>query len=320
MNITIVLPPSARLAEQSGLIRQVFAGHTIQVVTTSAEQAKALESTDILVSTAFVPVARSDILSAPRLKFIQVAGVGVDHVDLDAAQDQGVLVAAVAGANAESVAEHVVMSALALLRPLVSSHVSLTEGKWELPAWMARAEDMAGKTFGIYGMGRIGQELAKRLLAFHVTLLYHDQHPLSQDKERLWGLTLVSKETLLKASDIVSLHLPLTRDLYHTIGSQEFSAMKDGSILINTARSELIDRDALLVALRTKLRGAALDVFDPEPPLPDDPLLKLPNVLLTPHGAGVTIQAQNRIAESAIQNVLRFLDNRPVDHLLGESS
>lgn len=320
MNLTIVLPPSLRIVEQAGLIRQLFPQHLIQVATNSPEQAKALESTDVLVSTAFVPVTRDDIFSAPRLRFIQVAGAGVDHIDLKAAQDKGILVAAVAGANAESVAEHVIMSALALLRPLVSSHLSLTQGNWDLPSWMAHAEDLSGKTFGIYGMGRIGQEVAKRLLPFRVTLLYHDQRPLTAEQERLWGLSLVPKNTLLKASDVLSLHLPLTPDLYHTLGAEEFAQMKEGSILINTARAELVDADALVHALKTKLRGALLDVLDPEPPKVGDPLLSLPNVLLTPHGAGVTIQAQDRIAQGALQNVIRYLDNRPVDDVVEVSS
>ncbi|MCL4494389.1 MAG: 2-hydroxyacid dehydrogenase [Firmicutes bacterium] len=321
MNFTVVLPPSERVAEQAGLLQQLLAGHRIAVVLTWEEQAQALRTTDILVSTAFVPVTREDILSAPQLKFIQVAGVGVDHVDLEAAAEKGIIVAAVAGANAESVAEHVIMSTLALLRPLIASHGNLKDGRWDLPSWMAQAQDLAGKTFGIYGMGRIGQELAKRLLPFRVTLLYHDLRPLPPDQERLRGLSFVSKEMLFQGSDIISLHLPFTPELYHTIGAKEFSAMKDGSILINTARAELVDPNALIVALRTKLLGAAIDVLESEPPPPDDPLLQMPNVLLTPHGAGVTLQAQNRIAQDAIQNVLRFLDNRPVDNVyVGGSS
>ncbi len=321
MNFTVVLPPSSRVGEQAGLLQQLFAGHHIDLAFTHAEQAKALESTDVLVSTAFVPVTREDIFCASRLRFIQVAGVGVDHVDLEAAREKGVIVAGVAGSNAQSVAEHVIMSTFALLRPLILSHHDLKEGKWNLPGWMGQAQELAGKTFGIYGMGRIGQELAKRLLPFGVTLLYHDLRPLSPEEERLWGLSFVSKDVLFKASDIISVHLPFTPDLYHVIGPQEFLAMKDGSIFINTARAELVDEDALISALQTKLLGAAIDVLNSEPPSAEDPLLKLPNVLLTPHGAGVTIQAQNRIAQDAIQNVLRFLDNRPVDNVyVGESS
>ena len=315
MNFTVVLPPSSRVGEQAGVLRQLFQGHEINVVLTHEDQAKALRSTDILVSTAFVPVTREDIFSAPRLKFIQVAGVGVDHVDLEACAEKGVIVAAVAGANAQSVAEHVMMSAFALLRPLVASHTDLREGKWDLPQWMGQAQDLGGKTFGIFGMGRIGQELAKRLLPFGVTLLYHDLKPLPSDQERIWGLSFVTKDVLFQASDIISVHLPFNPDLYHTVGSKEFAAMKDGSIFINTARAELVDNDALIAALESKLLGAAIDVLNAEPPALDDPLLKLPNVLLTPHGAGVTIQAQNRIAQDAIQNVLRFLDHRPVDNV-----
>ncbi len=321
MNFTVVLPPSSRVGEQAGVLRQLFQGHEINVVLTHEDQAKALRSTDILVSTAFVPVTREDIFSAPRLKFIQVAGVGVDHVDLEACAEKGVIVAAVAGANAQSVAEHVMMSAFALLRPLVASHTDLREGKWDLPQWMGQAQDLGGKTFGIFGMGRIGQELAKRLLPFGVTLLYHDLKPLPSDQERIWGLSFVTKDVLFQASDIISVHLPFNLDLYHTVGSKEFAAMKDGSIFINTARAELVDNDALIAALESKLLGAAIDVLNAEPPALDDPLLKLPNVLLTPHGAGVTIQAQNRIAQDAIQNVLRFLDHRPVDNVyVGGSS
>lgn len=168
-------------------------GHVVKVVTPARPQRKAMESADALISTAFVPGTRSDVLAAFQLTFIQVTGVGADRIALKSMQERGILVDVVAGANAESVVEHVIMAALALLRSLVPSQLALVQGKWDLPRWMAQAQDLLRKTFGIYGIGRIGQELAQRLIAFEVTLLHEDQIPFSSaDQEQLWGLSFVS--------------------------------------------------------------------------------------------------------------------------------
>jgi phosphoglycerate dehydrogenase-like enzyme len=231
---------------------------------------------------------------------------------LDAARELGITVAAVTGANTVSVAEHVVMVALALMRGLVPAHNLLAQGQWSLPQWIAHARDIQGKTLGIVGMGRIGREVAARMLPFGVTTFYYDIQPLPPEQEESLGVTYLELDALLPECDIVTLHLPLTPETRGLFGRERLFAMKRGAFLINTARAELVDEAALVEALQGHLGGAAIDVFAQEPPPPDHPLLRLPNVVLTPHGAGVTQEAQQRIAQGVIQNVLRFMEGRPL--------
>ncbi len=319
MKILVTIPPTPRSLEQSELLKHLFSSHEIQVVTTPEDQTRLLPTADILLSNAFVPVRQSDLEQASNLRFIQVLGVGVDHVDVATARDSGITVASVAGANTTSVAEHVILSILLLYRPLIESHTRIAQGDWPLSKWMNEAEDLEGKIVGIFGMGRIGRELAKRLLPFGVGIVYHDMVRISSDDENQLGITYLSKEELLPICDIITLHLPYTPNTHHFLSHNELFAMKQGSVLVNAARAELINSSDLVAALQQHLRGAALDVFASEPPAKDDPLLSLPNVILTPHGAGTTAQAQARIAQRAIQNVLRFLDGRTLEDVIVEA-
>jgi formate dehydrogenase len=320
MKVVAVLPPSEQVQAQIGMVRALFQGHSVELATNAAELEPHLPDVEVLISTAFTPVTRAMLERAPRLRFIQVAGVGTDHVALDAAQELGITVAAVTGANTVSVAEHVVMVALALLRGLIPAHNQMARGEWSLPYWIAHARDLQGKTVGIVGMGRIGREVATRLLPFGVTLFYYDVNPLPPDQESALGVTLLELDTLLSESDLVSLHLPLTPETRGILNRERLFRMKRGAFLINTARAELVDEAALVEALQSHLGGAAIDVFSPEPPPADHPLLKLPNVVLTPHGAGVTQEAQGRIAQGIIQNVLRFLEGRPLTDVVVQGS
>lgn len=313
MKIVAVLPPSEQVQAQVAMLGALFAGHTLSLATTEEEMNAHLEDMDVLISTAFTPIKRAHLEQAKRLRFIQVAGVGVDHVDVQAAQDLGIAVACVTGANTVSVAEHVVMVALSLLRGLIPAHNLLAKGEWSLPLWISKAKDMQSKTFGIVGMGRIGREVASRLLPFQVTMFYYDEHPLPAADEDALGVTLVDWETLIAESDIVTLHIPLTDATRGVLNKEAFQRMKPGAFLINTARSELVDEAALVDALKSgHLGGAAIDVFSPEPPDPQNPLLTAPNVILSPHGAGVTLEAQQRIAQGVVQNLLRYVEGKPV--------
>lgn len=313
MKIVATLPRSERLEQQYAMLRALFSGHEVHVAHDRAGLEPHLPTVEVLVSTAFTPLPAELLERAVRLRLIQVAGVGVDHVDLEAARRLGITVAAVAGANAASVAEHVVMAALALLRGLVVAHQAMAAGGWPLPEWMGRARELSGKTVGIVGMGRIGREVAARLLPFGVTTLYYDVRRLSPDDEEALGASFAELDALLARSDIVTLHLPLTPETRGLIGRSRLRFMRPGSLLINAARAELVDEEALVEALQHgPLAAAAIDVYAPEPPPPDHPLRRLGNVLLTPHGAGVTVEAQERIAQGAVQNLLRFLDGRPL--------
>ncbi len=187
MKVVAILPPSEQVQAQVAMVRALFSGHTVELATNAAELEPHLPDAEVLISTAFTPLTRAMLQAAPRLRFIQVAGVGVDHVDLDAARELGVTVAAVTGANTVSVAEHVVMVALALMRGLVPAHNQLAQGQWSLPQWIAHARDIQGKTLGIVGMGRIGREVAARMLPFGVTTFYYDIQPLPPEQRRRWG-------------------------------------------------------------------------------------------------------------------------------------
>lgn len=317
-HIVAALPPSERLEEQIAALGAVLGDNQLTVVTSPDMLTDSLPDAEVLVVTAFFPLTREAIGAAPKLRFIQVAGVGADHVDLEAARERNIPVAVVTGDNTSSVAEHVVMSILALLRPVTAAHNALAAGQWSLPAWMARAEDLAGKTVGILGMGRIGQEVAARLLPFGVTLMYADEKPLPEEEEELLGVTRASLDDLFASSDILTIHVPLNAATRGLVDANRLALMPPGARLVNTSRAEVIDRDALVAALKGRLAGAAIDVFHPEPPTADDPLLSLPNVLLTPHGAGVTQQAQERIAQGVVANLLRWLDGHPVADLIVE--
>ncbi len=320
MKVVAILPASEQVQAQIGMVRALFQGHTVELATNADELEPHLPDAEVLISTAFTPLTRAMLQRASRLRFIQVAGVGTDHVDIEAARELGITVAAVTGANTVCVAEHVVMVALALMRGLIPAHNQMARGEWALPYWMAHARDLQGKTVGIVGMGRIGRAVAARLLPFGVTLFYYDAQPLTPDQEDALGATLLDLDSLLAESDIVSLHLPLTPETRGILHRERLFRMKRGAFLINTARAELVDEQALVEALQTHLGGAAIDVFSTEPPPPDHPLLKLPNVILTPHGAGVTQEAQGRIAQGVIQNVLRFIEGRPLADVVVQGS
>ncbi|MFN7018294.1 MAG: 2-hydroxyacid dehydrogenase [Fimbriimonadales bacterium] len=312
MKIVAILPPSEQVEAQVAMVRALFAGHTVELATNAEALTPHLPDAEVLISTAFTPLTREMLQRAARLRFIQVAGVGVDHVDTDAAREMGITVAAVTGANTVSVAEHVVMVSLALMKGLIPAHNMLAQGQWSLPYWITHARDIQGKTVGIVGMGRIGREVAARLLPFGVSTFYYDVNLLTPEQEEQLGATYLELDALLPECDLVTLHMPLTPETRGMFTRERLFAMKRGAFLVNTARAELVDEAALIEALQGHLGGAAIDVFSPEPPPPDHPLLKLPNVVLTPHGAGVTQEAQQRIAQGVIQNVLRFIEGRPL--------
>ncbi|MCL4462449.1 MAG: 2-hydroxyacid dehydrogenase [Firmicutes bacterium] len=304
--VTLFIEDRAMLEQREKLLQKVLPESIVVVVANEAELQRNLHDVDIIVSTTMFPLGRAHMERALRLRLIQIAGVGTDHVDLEAASQQGIIVANVEGANAVSVAEHVIMSALALLRNLTNTYESMKNGGWPFSAWAGSSCELAGKTVGIIGMGCIGQEVAKRFLPFDVSLLYYARRQLQLTEISLSGRQ-VDLDALLTRSDIVTLHLPLAPETDNILGREQLYRMKKGSFLINTSRAGLVNEDALLDALGDHLGGAALDVFHQEPLPAESPVRKLTNVLLTPHGAGVTIEAQNRIGKGAMLNVRRFI-------------
>ena len=227
--------------------------------------------------------------NSPRLKVIAKHGAGVDNIDIPAATARGIVVASVPGGNADAVAEATVAMMLAALRRVPEVHGLVTGGRYAA-RWELQFEQLLDRTLGLVGIGNIGARVA-RICAegFRMRVLAYDPAlPEAAVRER--GAEKVEDLTkLLAASDAVSLHLPLTAETRHIIGRRELKAMKPTAVLVNAARGPLIDEAALAEALHDRqIAGAALDVFEVEPPSPDNPILNAPNVVLSPHTAGNT--------------------------------
>ena len=239
------------------------------------------------------------IAAGTRLKLIQHPGVGVDQIDLAAAAARGIPVATCPHATTETVAEHTLMLMLAVSRRLVEVHQATAQGRWLM--WERRlvSHCLLGRTLGLVGGGRIGRAVARLAGAFGMTVLCHDT-------QRVDGLRQVALDELLATSDIVSLHVPLTPQTAGMFGAAAFAAMKRGAILINCARGELIDEGALHAALVAgHLGGAGLDVFAREPVPAQNPLLHLPQVIVTPHVANGTFESFAQRAQFYIENFVR---------------
>lgn len=247
------------------------------------------------------------IRNARELKMIQKWGVGVDKIDLQAAQACSVTVAITSGASAAPVAEHAIMLMLAVYRRLPMAHASLAQGQW-IPAHLrTMCYQISGKTIGLLGFGNIARHVARRLKGFDARIIYHSRTRADTQTERDLDVQYVDYETLLSTSDILSLHIPSNAQTYHQFDAHTFAAMKPAAVLINTARGELIDEPALIEALRTgHLGGAGLDTFEGEPPRADNPLLHMAQVVATPHSAGAVFDNVANIVGHAFRNIELF--------------
>ncbi len=246
------------------------------------------------------PYTRRIIESNRDLRVIARAGVGYDAVDLAAANDCGVAVTITPGTNHDCVAEHTFGLILALAKDLVPQHLTVKAGQWprrpNLP--------LRGRNLGIAGLGRIGKAIAIRGASFGMRLLAHEPYP-DQAFVAQYKITLLPFDRLLAESDYLSLHLPLTPDARHLINERTLGLMKPTAFLINTARGGLVNENDLVHALKAKrIAGAALDVFEQEPPLADHPFFLLDNVIFTPHAAGTDLQSRDDMAISAAQAII----------------
>ena len=258
-----------------------------------------------------IPITAEMCREMKNVRVIAQPSTGYDHIDVEACAKAGVPVANIGGANAVSVAEYTIMVALALLRRLILAHTSTLRGEWlQWNLMELGTYELQGKTWGIVGFGRIGREVAKRLRPFEVKILYYDKVRFPKEVEEEYGVEYAPLPKLLRSSDIVSIHVPLTPETRGMIGERELRLMKPTAILINPARGEIVDEEALARALREGwIMGAAVDVYSREPPGPDHPLLNLgeANVILTPHIAGATTDARSRIIQVTIENIVRVL-------------
>jgi phosphoglycerate dehydrogenase-like enzyme len=228
--------------------------------------------------------------AVPRLRLVQLLSAGYDRVDVEAARKAGVPVANNGGANAIAVAEHTILLMLAVLKRLVRFHNDVVAGRWRAAdLGEARVYEVAGKTLGIVGLGNIGKKVARRAAAFDMTVRYYDIKRLTPDEEDALGVRFALLTELLRAADVLSLHVPLDDTTRGMLGARELAMMKPTAILVNTCRGPVVDEDALYRALKEGgIAGAGLDVMVDEPPAANHPLFALPNVTLTPHSAGPT--------------------------------
>ena len=264
------------------------------------------EADFLLVAT--TRVTAEVIAAAPRLKLIQHQGVGYNNIDLAAAAHAGIAVALTAEGTSVPVAEHVFLLILSLYRRLFAARESLREGRWL--QWELRAEsyDLAGKRMGIVGLGRIGREVAKRARAFDCEVLYSDAARAPAEVEAELGATYTPLEELLARSDIVTVHVPLSPETRGLIGAAELALMRPSALLLNVARGGIVDEAALHEALSAgRLAGAGLDVYAVEPPEVGHPLLRLDNVVATPHIAAGTRDALAAKMAAAFANMQRAL-------------
>ncbi|MGI9406658.1 MAG: hydroxyacid dehydrogenase [Hyphomicrobiaceae bacterium] len=246
--------------------------------------------------------------AAPRLRVVGRLGVGLDNIDVAACEARNIAVCPATGANAAAVAEYVVTAALMLLRGAYSASMDLAAGRWPREA-LGNGRELGGCTFGIVGFGNIGQETARRAAVFGCTILAHD--PVLAADDPAWERAeRCSMTDLMAQADIISLHVPLTDRTRNMIGSAALAQMKPGAILINSARGGIVDETALAESIRAgHLGGAALDVFEREPPEPEtiEKFAGLRNMILTPHIAGLSTNANARVSRLTVDNVLAAL-------------
>ncbi len=250
---------------------------------------------------------------ASRLKMIQVLSAGYDTVNISGARAARIPICTNGGANSVAVAEHTIMLMLAVYRKLVVYHPNVAGGRWN--DGIPRAVDiyeLEGKTVGLVGLGNIGQQVAKRLNAFDAKIIYYDAFRRSPEEEQRLSATYVPLETLLETSDIVSLHVPLNDETRGMIDAKALARMKPKAVLINTCRGEVVQETDLVEALRDEtILAAGLDTQASEPPNASNPLLDLPNVTLTPHSAGPTIDSFRKRFGNGYANIKHVADGNP---------
>lgn len=287
-------------------------GLDIELVRLNARQPEelfpAVEDADALI-VQWVKITRPVLQRLTKCRVISRYGIGVDMVDLEAAGERGVIVCNVPDYCIEEVSTHTLAFLLALNRHTVPQNAFVHSGKWGLPPGGAPAR-LAGQFIGVVGLGNIGREVARKAKALGLNVLGYDPY-LSADRAAAMGVELTGLEDLLRRSDYVTLHCPLTKETHHLIGQAQLALMKPSAYLLNISRGPVVDQPALVQALSAGvIRGAALDVLEGEPPAPDDALLKLDNVLLSPHLASWTTEAIIQLRRDTAHNVVDVLQGR----------
>jgi formate dehydrogenase len=296
------------------------AGHTL-VVTSDKEGSdsvfdRELPDADVVISQPFWPayLTRERIARAKNLKLAITAGIGSDHVDLQAASEAGMTVAEVTYSNSISVSEHVVMMILGLVRNYIPSYGWVVRGGWNIADCVERSYDLEGMTVGSVAAGRIGTAVLRRLKPFDVRLAYTDPHRLPQDVERELGLTFYETPAqMVPHCDVVTINAPLYPGTEGLFNDQLIATMKRGAYIVNTARGKIADRDAIVRALESgQIAGYAGDVWFPQPAPADHPWRTMPHHGMTPHISGTSLSAQARYAAGTREILECFLEGRPI--------
>ena len=295
-------------------------GHTL-TVTSDKDGAdsvfeRELAEAEIVISQPFWPayLTASRIARASKLKLAITAGIGSDHVDLQAAIDRNITVAEVTYSNSISVSEHVVMMILSLVRNYIPSHQWVVDGGWNIADCVSRSYDLEGMQVGTVAAGRIGSAVLRRLKPFEVGLHYTDRHRLPENVERELNVTYHSDvESMVPVCDVVTINAPLHPETEHLFNDALIAKMKRGSYIVNTARGKICDRDAIVRALESgQLAGYAGDVWFPQPAPRNHPWRTMPHHGMTPHTSGTSLSAQARYAAGVREILECWFDGRPI--------
>ena len=296
------------------------AGHTLVVTSDKdgdgCQADKELVDSDIVISQPFFPyyLTREKMESAPNLKMAITAGIGSDHVDLQAAMDRKVDVVEVTFCNSRSVAEHIVMMILSLVRDYHNQYKIIKDGGWNIADAVHRSYDLEGMHVGTVAAGRIGLDALRKLKHFDVHMHYFDRHRLPEEVEKELNLTFhESVESMVAVCDVVTINCPLHPETEHMFNDELIGKMKRGAYIVNTARGKICDKDAIARALESgQLSGYAGDVWFPQPAPNDHVWRSMPNHGMTPHTSGTSLSAQTRYADGVREILECFFDGTPI--------
>lgn len=300
-------------------IVEVITGHTPEGWTTvvigrdtppDRQQELARDADFLMVYAA--PLSDDVLRAADKARLVQLLAAGYDRMNLPLMRALEVPCANNGGANSWAVADHALMLMLALYRQQIHTDPATRQGRWSAPITGTNTFEMANKLVGVLGMGNIGRQVARRVQGFDAKVQYYDMYPLPEERERDLDVQRVDLDELFRTSDILTCHTPLTPDTRHIVSRERIALMKPTAVIINTSRGPVVDEAALIEALRQgKIAGAGLDVFEQEPVDPDNPLLRMDNVVVTAHIAGTTWDTWFRRAEFAYQNMRRVWNGEP---------
>jgi len=271
------------------------------------------EDADVVILSHQTKLAKQAITKNKNLRMISVCSSGYDNVNVDVATRQGIAVTNVPEYGSTAVAEYVFGLLLCLVRKIIQADKETRHGTWDAHVRVTRfvGKELQGKTIGVIGMGNVGGRVAKIAQGFGLKVLAWTRNP-SIERARRSGVEFVDLQTLLETSDFVSVHVPLTKDTSNMISDGEIGMMKEGAILINTARGGIVNEEALVQALKNgKLGGACVDVFSEEPIRRNNPLLKTDNVIVSPHVAFCTEASLKKLVQTSISNVINFVNDNP---------